>query len=122
MYSVTVFTDFSAAHMLKNYKGKCESLHGHNWNVEVTAGAGKLNNAGMVMDFKDLKKEVNKFIDQLDHKFLNDLKPFKKNNPTSENIAYYIYKGLGPVCKRYKVKLIKVTVWETPASGATYAG
>lgn len=115
MYTITVRTEFNSAHRLRNYRGKCEGLHGHNWTAEVTVGAKQLDKTGMVVDFTLLKKELNKFLERLDHKFLNEIRPFNKINPTSENIARYIYDGM----KRFKP--INVTVWETPTSGATYA-
>lgn len=114
MYTVTVRTEFNSAHRLRDYRGKCESLHGHNWTVEVTVGAARLNKTGMVADFTVLKKELNNFLERLDHKFLNEIEPFDKINPTSENIAKYIYDGMS------KFKPIRVTVWETPTSAATY--
>lgn len=120
MYSVTIRAEFNSAHKLRNYKGKCESLHGHNWAVDLTVCAQKLSKPGMVIDFTVLKKEVSKFLEQLDHKYLNELKPFKKINPTSENIARFIYNGLTGICKKYKIKPVRVTVWETPSSSATY--
>lgn len=120
MYSVTIRTEFNSAHKLRNYKGKCESLHGHNWTVEVTVEGQKLNKLGILVDFIDLKKEISRFLEQLDHKYLNELKPFKKINPTSENIAKFIYDSLNVICRKYKVMPEKVTVWETPTNSATY--
>lgn len=120
MYTVTVLAEFNSAHKLRDYKGKCESLHGHNWTVEVTVGLPKLNKIGMVVDFTKLKKELSDILDRLDHKFLNELDPFKKVNPTSENIAKYIYDGIKKFSNKNKIKTIKVTVWETPTSCATY--
>lgn len=120
MYSVTIRSEFNSAHKLRNYKGKCESLHGHNWAVDVVVCAQKLSMQGMVVDFTVLKKEVSKFLEQLDHKYLNELKPFKKINPTSENIARFIYNEVKAVCKKYKVKPVRVVVWETPTSCAAY--
>lgn len=120
MYNVTIRTEFNSAHKLRGYKGKCESLHGHNWTIEVTVSAQRLNKLGMVIDFTDLKKGTLRFLEQLDHKYLNELKPFTKINPTSENISKFVYDGLKRICKRYKVKPVKVTVWETPTSSATY--
>ena len=116
MYTVTIRTEFNAAHRLIDYHGKCESLHGHNWIVEVTVQSENLDKAGMVMDFSDLKREVSSLLENLDHKFLNELEPFKEQNPTSENIARFIYDSLKPVYKN----LTKVTVWETPTSCASY--
>lgn len=117
MYSITVRAEFNSAHRLRGCKGKCESLHGHNWVVEATVSARKIDKVGMLVDFNVLKKELSEFLEQLDHKYLNELKPFKKVNPTSENIAKYICEGIS---KKNKIKPLKVTVWETPTSGASY--
>lgn len=114
MYTVTIRTEFNSAHKLRDYEGKCESLHGHNWVVEAALSSKKLDKSGMVADFAVLKRELNKFLERLDHKFLNELKPFNKINPTSENIARYIYEGMS----RFRPK--RVTVWETPTSSAVY--
>lgn len=116
MHSVKVEAVFSSAHNLRGYRGKCEELHGHNWKVEVVAAKPKLDKTGMVLDFKCLKKKLNKVLERLDHKYLNNLTYFKKVNPTSENIAKYIYD-----CLKSQVSSIKsVTVWENNASSATY--
>ena len=116
MYKVSILADFSSAHMLRGYKGKCENLHGHNWKVEVFVYSKKLDKLGMVIDFKDLKKAVYSVLEELDHKNLNDLKYFKKVNPTSENIAEYIYDRVQSI--EYRVQ--KVTVWESDVARATY--
>lgn len=116
MYKVKVEACFSSAHNLRGYKGKCEELHGHNWKVELTAGADELDRAGMVLDFKYLKKRLNAVLEELDHKYLNRLPYFKKVNPTSENIAQFIYDSL----KRSIPQLLSVTVWENDSSCATY--
>ncbi len=116
MYKIKVELSFSAAHNLKGYRGKCEELHGHNWKVEAVVSSDRLDNVGLVMDFKYLKTELNKVLDKLDHKYLNDIAYFKKNNPTSENIARYIYDSV-----RFHIPLIdSVTVWESDNSSATY--
>lgn len=116
MYSIKVEGHFSSAHNLRGYKGKCEELHGHNWRVEASLSAEKLNKIGMVLDFKYLKKELNKILDRLDHRYLNKIPYFKKVNPTSENIARYIFFAL-----KSRVKIIdSVTVWESDNSSATY--
>lgn len=116
MYSIKVEGNFSSAHNLRGYKGKCESLHGHNWKIEVVAAKEKLDKAGMVMDFKFLKKELNAILEKLDHKHLNNVTYFKKVNPTSENIAKYIYD-----CLKKKIRtLSSITVWENSTSCATY--
>ena len=116
MYSIKVEAYFSSAHNLRGYKGKCESLHGHNWKVEVRVAAAALDKIGMVMDFKVLKDKLNAALEKLDHKYLNKLAYFKKVNPTSENIACYIYEQL-----KLGIPNIKsVTVWENSTSAATY--
>ncbi len=116
MYSIKIESYFSSAHFLRNYKGKCEELHGHNWKVEVNVQSKKLNKAGMVLDFKDLKMELHKVLERLDHKCLNNLAYFKKVNPTSENIAQYIYRSLKTGISSLKL----VTVWESHNSCASY--
>lgn len=116
MYSVKVKGNFSSAHNLRGYKGKCEQLHGHNWEVEVVVSRRELDKIGMIMDFKLLKNKLNILLEELDHKYLNDIGYFKKVNPTSENIAKYIFENL-----KLRVSDIKlVTVWECPNSSATY--
>lgn len=119
MYKVTIKDSFSGAHNLRGYKGKCEELHGHNWHVEVTAGSEKLNDLGMVIDFKELKSVLEKVISEMDHKYLNKIKEFSDMNPTSENIARYIYKKISQ--KLPGLKFDGVTVWETASSSATYS-
>ena len=116
MYSIKVEASFSSAHNLRGYKGKCESLHGHNWRVEVVAAKNELDKIGMVLDFKYLKGKLNVILEKMDHKYLNRLPYFKKVNPTSENIAKYIYSLLSSQV----TNLRSVTVWENNASCATY--
>src|SRR4030042_3536061 len=94
MYHVSIETDFSAAHRLRNYKGLCENLHGHNWRVEVTVCSEVLDNAGMVIDFSMLKQKTKVIIDLLDHQYLNEAPPFTDINPSSENLAAYIFDQL----------------------------
>ncbi|MCK9595196.1 MAG: 6-carboxytetrahydropterin synthase QueD [Candidatus Omnitrophica bacterium] len=116
MYKVKVEGVFSSAHNLRGYKGKCEDLHGHNWRVEAVVSGDKLDKIGMLMDFKLLKERLNFLLETLDHKYLNKQKPFNKTNPTSENIARYIYDRL-----KLKVRDLRaVTVWENNTSCATY--
>lgn len=122
MYELTVIVEFEAAHRIVDYPGKCNRLHGHNWSVEVTVKGKNLNELGMLIDFKELKKEVNKTIDKLDHFYLNELDSFVEDNPTAENIAKYIYEQLeiSPLfVNDIKVKMIKV--WESPKSAVTYS-
>ena len=118
-YSITVESFFSAAHLLRGYRGKCESRHGHNWKVEVTISSEKLNKTGMVCDFKEAKSILSKILVLLDHKDLNKLTFFKKKNPTSESIAEFIFSKFQKKLKP-PLKLKSVSVWETPTSSATY--
>ena len=120
MYKIRVISHFGAAHFLKGYKGKCESLHGHNWKVEVIVSGNKLDSLGMVMDFSQLKKLVNGSIVSLDHKSLNDIDYFQKHNPSSEEIAKYIFHKLQPKILEKNCILEEVQVWETENSCAIY--
>ncbi|MDD5568620.1 MAG: 6-carboxytetrahydropterin synthase QueD [Candidatus Omnitrophica bacterium] len=116
MFKLRIEGNFSSAHNLRGYKGKCEDLHGHNWKVEVVVTSDKLDKIGMVVDFKFLRKKLYSILEELDHKYLNDLQFFKKVNPTSENIAKYLYDLL----KSEVSNLYSVTVWESDTASATY--
>ena len=120
MFELTVKSSFAAAHRLRDYSGKCENLHGHNWVVEVQVGAESLNAIGLAIDFKDLKSATDTVLERLDHKFLNDLEPFKDENPSSENIARWIFEALKERLVAFPVSLRQVSVWENPNSCATY--
>ncbi|HWR09528.1 6-carboxytetrahydropterin synthase QueD [Sporomusa sp.] len=121
MYDLTIIAEFEAAHQLPDYPGKCCRLHGHNWKVEVTVSGRELNRLGMIMDFKELKAEVGKVIDNLDHYYLNDLPEFKTIPPTAEYIAKYIYDTLAanPVFQE-NIKIRCVQIWESPRSAVKY--
>lgn len=118
MFEIKVIGQFSAAHNLRGYRGRCEQLHGHNWKVEVIVSGKKLDKTGMLMDFKQLKTRLNKVLDRLDHKYITRLTHFKRANPTSENISKYIYESL----KDQAPGLKSVTVWESDNSSASYYG
>ncbi len=120
MYKVKIISQFSAAHSLDNYKGKCEALHGHNWKVEILVSSLKLNSLGMVMDFSDLKKISSNVLEELDHHHLNDLDYFKNHNPSSEEIARYVFGKLKEEIATSGCKLEKVRIWETDSSCAVY--
>ena len=120
MYELRVVSFFSGAHFLRGYKGKCESLHGHNWKVELFVKNKYLNDTGLVIDFKELKTMLSSILDKLDHKNLNNVRFFKKKNPSSENIARFIYSELAPLVEKKKSKLLRVTVWEQRDSAASY--
>lgn len=117
MYTIEVFLSFSSAHRLRGYKGKCENIHGHNWKVGVAVSSNTLNKIGIVTDFKDVKKQLKDILDDMDHKDLNELPYFKNVNPTSENIAKFVFSEL----KKNKLLVSSVSVWETDNSRATYS-
>ena len=124
MYEVTVEDSFAAGHYLRNYKGKCENPHGHNYKVRVTLRGSELDKAGLLLDFKDLKHVMKHVIDRLDHQMLNDIEPFKVINPSAENIAKYFYdeanERLQSVTKG-RVDVKAVTIWETDTTTARYS-
>ena len=120
MFRLTIHTAFAAAHNLTHYQGDCENLHGHNWKVEVSILTNELDKAGLGIDFKILKKETNTLLKTLDHKYLNELSPFTELSPSSENIARYLYGELTKIFGSKKVKVEKVTVWESDFAAATY--
>jgi 6-pyruvoyltetrahydropterin/6-carboxytetrahydropterin synthase len=123
MYEVTVQDTFAAGHYLRNYKGKCENPHGHNYRVRVTLQGKELDKAGLLLDFKDLKSVMKHVVDYLDHKMINDIEPFTTLNPSAENLAKYFYDETNQNLKSVtdgRVKVKQVTIWETDTSIATY--
>lgn len=120
MYELTIESHFSAAHQLREYKGKCEKLHGHNWRVQVTVSSETLNEIGIAIDFNELKKIANKCVSALDHSFLNDVFPFTEINPSSENIAKWLYDTIKKRAADKNTSLASVTVWESESASATY--
>jgi 6-pyruvoyltetrahydropterin/6-carboxytetrahydropterin synthase len=120
MFELMIETYFSAAHQLRGYKGQCEKLHGHNWKVQVYVLAEKLNEIDLAMDFHELKQLTEEVLVPLDHGFLNDIFPFTEKNPSSENIAKWIYDSLKKKLNGTSVSLSGVTVWESEAASATY--
>lgn len=120
MYDVTIIKSFSAAHRLAEIGGKCEELHGHNFKVEVTVGAPDLNSEGILIDFRLVKKWLKDILDKMDHQHLNDLPFFSGKNPSSENIAYYVYQEMQNKVKEDEVKVLRVKVWESENAAVTY--
>jgi 6-pyruvoyltetrahydropterin/6-carboxytetrahydropterin synthase len=120
MYELKVTTHFAAAHQLKLVALKCENLHGHNWKIEVYLKGDTLNDAGVLMDFGELKTAVNGIMNDLDHKYLNELDCFKSRNPSSENIANFIAHALEEKITVPGVKISRVTAWESDDACATY--
>jgi len=120
MFELSVEVSFSAAHQLRGYQGKCENMHGHNWRVQVSVMAQELNNIDIAIDFHDLKRMVHEVIAPLDHAYLNDLFPFTEKNPSSENIAKWIFDSLKKKITEENVRVSAVTVWESDTASATY--
>ncbi len=120
MYEVKVVTQFAAAHRLENFYGKCEALHGHNWKVEVFLVGNTLDRTGLLMDFGVVKARTNEVLEELDHKYLNELAAFQDRNPSSENLACYLYERLGAALNGDGVKIHRVNVWESDTSCASY--
>ena len=121
MYELTVLAHFSGAHQLRHLHSQCEALHGHNWKIEVSVVARRLGKEGVGLDFAVLKREVAGVLDSLDHAFLNNLPYFSKREPSSENIAKYVFDQLKPKMKAYAVTLKKVTAWESETASAAYS-
>ncbi|MCK4778461.1 MAG: 6-carboxytetrahydropterin synthase QueD [Actinomycetia bacterium] len=119
-YEMTVKDSFDAAHYLINYPGKCVNLHGHTWDVEVVVGGEKLNEIGLLYDFRSLKKILKELLNKFDHKYLNEIAPFDKESPTAENLARYLFKKLSESVPS-EIKLVKVTVWESLEAKVTYS-
>ena len=123
MFEVNVEAGFSSGHYLRNYRGKCENPHGHNYKVRVTLVGAELDPAGLLLDFKQLKQVLLPVIDRIDHQMLNDIEPFTVLNPSAENLAKYFYEQtnaqlVGLTQGRVRVK--DCTIWETDTTTATY--
>lgn len=127
MFEVIVEHTFAAGHSLREYKGKCENVHGHNYRVQVTVEGEQLNRIGLLVDFVDLKRAVRQVSEQLDHQFINDVEPFTTLNPSAENLAKYfcdeISKALNlgaNTFNEHPVRIAQIKVWETDTSIAVY--
>lgn len=125
-YTLKVVADFAAAHTLRDYPGACSRMHGHNWKVEAEVVAYELNEIGMAIDFKDIKREVRAIAKELDHYYLNDLEPFQEINPTAENIAQYFYRELSLRVNNIdeanpQIKVLSLTLWETERACVRYS-
>jgi len=119
MFEVSVEETFAAGHSLRNYRGKCEKVHGHNYKVRVTLEGERLDEAGLLVDFTEIKQRLRAVIDRLDHEFLNDIPPFDKLNPSAENMAKYFCDELSQGLAA-GVRVASVRIWETETSIATY--
>jgi len=121
MFEVTIEQTFAAGHALRNYHGKCENVHGHNYRCQLTLAGEQLDGTGLLMDFVELKRVLLSVIDRLDHQWLNDYPPFDVLNPSAENIAKYIYDEVRQGIRTdADVRIESVKLWETDTSSATY--
>jgi len=124
MYEVTVEDSFAAGHYLRNYKGKCENPHGHNYKVRVTLAGQELDQAGLLVDFKDLRELMKHVIERLDHQMINEIAPFTELNPSAENLARYFYEETSGRLKSAtagRVFVKDVTIFETDTTTAKYS-
>ncbi|WP_455204683.1 6-carboxytetrahydropterin synthase QueD [Kaarinaea lacus] len=119
-YTLKIVTDFASAHTLRDYPGACSRMHGHNWKVEVEVLATDLDDVGMGIDFKEIKRATRKITDELDHRYLNEITPFDRINPTAENIAGFIYQGVAELINNQRVAVKTVTLWETERACVRY--
>jgi 6-pyruvoyltetrahydropterin/6-carboxytetrahydropterin synthase len=119
---VMIQMDFSSAHALRGYHGKCENTHGHNYKVEVYVRGKELNNIGLLIDFKDLKAATKETVEYLDHKNINELPPFDKElNPSAEELAGFFFHEVGRQVNNERIEVYKVRIWETDTCAATYS-
>ncbi|OLE51253.1 MAG: 6-carboxytetrahydropterin synthase QueD [Acidobacteria bacterium 13_1_20CM_3_53_8] len=120
-FEVMIERNFSSAHQLRGYKGKCENLHGHNYKIEIYARGSELNNIGLLVDFVELKEAADEIVQYLDHRNINELPPFDKElNPSAENLARFILERVARRVTDDRVQIYKVRCFETPTSIATY--
>jgi 6-pyruvoyltetrahydropterin/6-carboxytetrahydropterin synthase len=121
MFEVSVEETFAAGHALREYRGKCENPHGHNYRIQVILRGAELNSMGLLVDFVEVKRLMQTVIDRLDHQYLNDVAPFDKLNPSAENMAKYFYEEMSSGLSHAPgVTVGQVQVWETDTTSATY--
>lgn len=122
MHEVSIEMEFSSAHALRGYQGKCENQHGHNYRVEVHVQGSELNSIGLLIDFKELKAATKRIVDYLDHRDINELPPFDVElNPSAENIASYFFHEVGRQINDDRVRVQRVRIWETSTCSSTYS-
>ena len=120
MYELIITDHFSSAHYLREYQGACENLHGHTWNVEVAIISDKVNSIGLVVDFKDMKASLKEIMDRWDHVCLNDLPEFKDKNPSTENMARWLYEEFQGGLPE-GVQMNYTRVWESDSASVKYS-
>ena len=120
LYELKIISDFAAAHNLRNFRGKCENLHGHNWKIEVVLRGTRLDDSGMLVDFGEVKAVTRELLADVDHRYLNDLPFFHDHNPSSENIARYLFERLAEKLDCEHRWIYSVSAWESADACATY--
>jgi len=120
MYELKIVTRFAAAHQLTMVGAKCENMHGHNWRIEVYVQGGQLDDGGVLMDFGEIKRQVADVMEQLDHRYLNELNHFANAQPSSENIAFFVAQQLRKRIDRPGLRVSRVAAWESDDACATY--
>lgn len=120
-YTLKIVTDFASAHTLRDYPGQCSRMHGHNWKVEAEVEATRLDEVGMGIDFKIIKKHTREISDRLDHRYLNEIPPFDQINPTAEHIAAYLYQELSDKINTADIQVKAITLWETERACVRYS-
>ena len=124
MFEITIEESFAAGHALRNYRGKCENVHGHNYRCQVQVEGEDLDDIGLLVDFVELKRVVHSVLDRMDHQWLNDWPPFDKLNPSAENMARYFYQQVSGElrggARQNPIRVAEVKIWETDTATATY--
>lgn len=120
LYELKIISDFAAAHNLRNFRGKCENLHGHNWKVEVVVRGRRLDESGVVVDFGELKRATREILAEVDHQYLNDIPFFRDRNPSSENIARFLFDRLAERLNVEDRWIYSVSAWESADACATF--
>lgn len=123
MFEVTVEAEFAAGHFLRNYRGKCENPHGHNYKVLITLCGQELDAVGLLLDFKQLKQVMRPVVERLDHQMINEIAPFTEVNPSAENLAQYFYRETSTQLRDMtegRVRVKDCTLFETDTTRATY--
>jgi len=120
-YTLTVTTEFASAHSLRDYPGDCRRLHGHNWKVEVEVVASELDALGMAVDFGEIKAAARAAAGELDHRYLNEIPPFDRLNPTAENLAAHLFERISARLNNARVTVSAVTLWETDRACVRYS-
>jgi 6-pyruvoyltetrahydropterin/6-carboxytetrahydropterin synthase len=119
-YTLKILTDFASAHTLRDYPGACARMHGHNWKVEAEVEATQLDEVGMGIDFKAIRLATRELTESLDHRYLNEIAPFDRINPTAENIAAHLYQGLAATLNNERIRVKAITLWETERACVRY--